>query len=877
MLDVAISVVVAPAGYGKSTALGEWYQSLRERAVRAAWLTVDGSDNDPFLFSSHLISTIDRNIPELRGGSLAIVDFRLDVDLRTTAAAIVNAVEALQQPVILILDDVHEISERGVLDLISLLANSGSRFLHLVISARSQPQIRLAKLRALGELAEFAARDFRFDRDEAQQLLAKTAPGLPASELLDHILQHTEGWVVGLKLAAMSLRHETTSDLPQMTSASSFGVEQFLQDEVLGRLPDAVSQFVLEVATIREFSAELCDSVLDRRDSAAMIDDLEAQQLFISRVGQPGWFRFHQLFADAATTIMSRRQPGREAELHQRAAEWFAGKGFPVRAVRHAFATGNPAVAVGLLDRVAHVLVQSGRGATVVRYGGTLPHELVDDHPGLQLEQVYALTLSWQFRDAKRMLRDVRANLTNGARAARWQSEGLDLEQIMRKQVYCEMQFAILRDEMVEAEALARQWLAMPGAYTAFDDAVSQTSLLYAQREQYDCRSIAASGQARETFLSLGNRWGSIWHDCIVGASYTQLGQLARARAIYEGAFATAVDVVGRTNPTTAMPALHLSEILYETDDLHGASSLVEEFLPLAAQTGLVDQLVAGYQTKVRLAAIVSLPAALKVLDEGEEIAISRDFPRLQACLMASRMSVLAAAGEAPELRRIGTLNNLLNNTERFLPARGMTTSAAARAFAAAHVALVDNRLNGADTLLSKWLRHLTDHGFLRLAVRFALLLAHVQIVMGDAKAAHRTLRIALQSGAKGGAIRSFVDANAAVRSQIESMQLSLSGIDAELIDHHARILAAMGSATARANRPATSIEDLGGRYDALNDRESELLLLIATGLMNSQIADQTGLTLGTVKWYLQQIYAKLGVNRRSEAVFKARQLGIIG
>ncbi|MGL6044811.1 MAG: LuxR C-terminal-related transcriptional regulator, partial [Sandaracinobacteroides sp.] len=354
-------------------------------------------------------------------------------------------------------------------------------------------------------------------------------------------------------------------------------------------------------------------------------------------------------------------------------------------------------------------------------------------------------------------------------------------------------------------------------------------------------------------------------------------GNLSRARALFEGAFATSVEVVGRTNPTTAMPALHLSEVLYEIDEVDAARALVDEFLPLAGQTGLVDQLVAGYQTRVRLAALDSLPAALRALDEGEEIAIARDFPRLQAYLVASRIAILSAAGEAAEVRRIGTLNHLTTDIERFHPARGMTTAAAARAYAAAHVALTENNLAGAESLLSRWVRHLSDHGFLRLGVRFAMLLAHLHIMTGDTKAAHRSLRTALQFGSKGGATRSFLDSNRAVRAQIVQMQFAANGADLEMAECHGRILTALGGAKTRIHLPPADMDELGGRYEALNDRESELLLLIATGLMNSQIADQTGLTLGTVKWYLQQIYAKLGVNRRSEAVFKARQLGIIG
>ena len=455
-------------------------------------------------------------------------------------------------------------------------------------------------------------------------------------------------------------------------------------------------------------------------------------------------------------------------------------------------------------------------------------------------------------------------------------AEGLDIDRIVRKQIYCEMQLAILKDEMVRAEGLARQWLTMDGEYSFYDDAVTQTSLIYAQREQFNCQTVAASGRAREIFVNNGNRWATIWHDCIIGAGYAQAGNLVRARQIYEGAFATAIDVVGRANPTTAIPALHLAEILYEFDDIPGAQKLIDEFLPLATQTGLVDQLVAGYQTKVRIAALESTQAALRVLDEGEEISVSREFDRLNAFLVADRIRILAAAGENAEVRRVGLIHNLATELEAFNPAKGQTTEAAARAFSAAHLALIENNLSGADALLRRWMRYFEDHGCARFGIRFAVLLAHVQILSGDAKVAHRTLRSALAVGAKGGFLRSFVDANSAVRAQLEQMQLSTAGSEAAVIGYHQRLLEALGGPARQAAAVSVDMNELGGQYEALNDRESEILLMISTGMMNSQIADEAGLTPGTVKWYLQQIYGKLGVNRRSEAVFKARQLGLI-
>jgi LuxR family maltose regulon positive regulatory protein len=875
-LDVALTIIAAPAGYGKSTALGEWYLSISTAGVAAAWLTVDDSDDDPILLASHLIAAIDHNIPSLRGKLGAATDFRLDIDLRATAAGIVNSVEALSKPVVLLIDDLHTVTNSEVLGLIGFLANSGSQWLHIVVSSRTQPLLRVAKLRAQGEVAEFGAEDLQFGRDEAHNFLTRGAAVTLSHEVLDQIFEWTEGWAVGLKLAALSFTQHDRPLLPQMLAGSSSGIEAFLRDEVLTRLPTPLAEFLADAAVIGEFSVDLCNSVMERRDSADLIEELEARQLFISRVGEPGWFRFHQLFSDAVGAIGTRADPDLKANLHQRAANWFEEKGYPGRSLRHAFAAGNPEFSVQILDRVCPALVHAGRGATLMKYAASLPQELLTDYPGLQLERIYALTLTWQFSEASRILRDVRANLMNGPRTAKWVAEGLDIDRILRKQIYCEMQLAILRDDMVRAEGLARQWLTMEGAYSFYDDAVTQTSLIYAQREQFNCQTVAASGRAREIFVNNGNRWGTIWHDCIIGAGYAQAGNLERARIIYEGAFQTALDVVGRSSPITAIPALHLAELIYEMDDIEGARALVDEFLPLATQTGLVDQLVAGYQTKVRLAALESTQAALRVLDEGEEISISREFGRLNAFLIADRLRILAAEGENSEVRRVGQLNNLATDLDSFYPAKGQTTAAAARAFAAAHLALVENNLSGADALLRRWMRFFDDHGCVRFGVRFAMLLTHVQILMGDAKLAHRTLRTALTLGSKGGFLRSIADANPAVRAQLEQMKIPALGLDAASVAYHERLHEAIGGGGRKASAAVVDLNELGGQYDSLNDRESEILLMISTGMMNSQIADDAGLTLGTVKWYLQQIYGKLGVNRRSEAVFKARQLGLI-
>ncbi|RVT39157.1 helix-turn-helix transcriptional regulator [Sphingobium algorifonticola] len=873
-LSLAATIVVAPAGYGKTTLLCLCYADLKASGETVAWLTLDDSDDDKLLFANHLVSSLIRSNPGISERLKVTPDYKVDLDLKSATIAILNAVEHSERRTILFIDDLHCVSDTDVRQSISQLVNSSSRYLHVVIGSRSVPAIRLAKLRAQGLIGEIGLEELKFNKHEAAMFLEQAMGSTLDTGQIESFYARTEGWPVGLRLIALTAGQGGIREYPQLLPGSA--VAEFLRDEVFENLPQALAEFVADSGVLGEFSAELCDHVLDRSDSAERIGEIEGLQLFIMRVGEPGWFRFHQIFAESVAALVTRRDPARKAMLHQRAASWFCKRGYPARALKHSFAAGDPEATAQLLSKVAPKLIQSGREGTLLRYAAELPEELLIDYPELQLERAYTLTLTWQFGEAQRILRNVKAALTSGVSAARWAELGIDLERVLRKQVYCEMQLAILSDDMVKAEALAHQWLSMDGEYSYFEGAVSHTSLLYAQRERFNCQNLGSSGKARVIFVSHDNRWGTIWHDCIIGAGYVQLGQLAKAQSIFGGAFETAIDVVGRSNPTTAMPALHLAELALERGDAIEADALIEEFLPLSTRIGLVDQLIAGYYTKVRLAQMISAEAALGVIDEGAEIALSRDFDRLSQFLILDRLRILSGMGNIGEVRRVSIVNNLVTSGDLPVPGPGQASAVAGRVLAASYLAIAENRLSEVDMILRRWMRFLETHQFARLNIRFALQLAHAQILLGDPKACHRTLRSALHMGMQGGFLRIFSDANSAVRQQIEHMKLGLGTGAGELASYHERVIASFARPKVLASSRSVNLEELGGQYQALNDREAEILLMVAMGMMNAQIAEESGLTVGTVKWYLQQIYSKLGVNRRSEAVFKARQIGLI-
>ncbi|QLC26501.1 AAA family ATPase [Parasphingopyxis algicola] len=871
--EVACVNVVAPAGFGKTTLLAQWYAHAKDEGRAAAWLTCDEADQDVYRFSRHLFRALSLASPELEEAFSGIAKSGFDIDIESVGVTIVNALEGLQQPVLLVIDDMHVAASDETNALVGFLVNSGCGYLHIAINSRQQLEFSMGKLRALGQVLDIRTTDLEFAPEEAREAIATILPDDPGPEAIETIVARTEGWATGIRLATMALAAKPDMPLGHLLSGREPTLKAYLREEIIASLPEALGEFVGDTALLGEFSAEFADHIRGKRDSAELIAQLEEKQFFILPLEEPGWYRYHALFVEAFTEGLHTFSPRKKSALHLKAADWLESKGGIERALFHANASESLDDLVELLARTAEEIAHTGRGATLLRYARMIPAEMLQDYPALQLDRVYAATLTWQFSEAKRVLDDVRATMLDTDRLKAWKARNIDIARLERKLIHREMQLLLLQDRMPKVAKLARQWQDMEGGCTPFEDAVARTTLIYAQRELFDFSNVAASKSARETFEAENNRWATVWHDCIIGATHTQMGDLARAQSIFESAFETASNLVGRINPTTAMPALYLADLKYERNDLESATALIDEFLPLAMRTGLVDQLVAGFQTKARIASLSGTDLALRVLEEGEEIAGARQFDRLKAFLLADRIRIFTSAGDTASVRRIGMLNNISSDLEELKPRRNMTSVDAATAYAAAHVAIIENDLSGAESLLARWLQFLEAHQCVRYALKMALALAHAQIVMGEAKAAHRSLRTAMQLGGSGGFIRSFVDANPAVLSVLEDMTFDQHF---DLADHHQTILTAMGSDRATTPAAKKDLEETGGQFEALNNRESEILLMISTGMMNKEIAEDLGLTLGTVKWYLQQIYGKMGVNRRSEAVFKARQLGLI-
>ena len=388
--DGQLTLVVAPAGYGKTTEVRGWCADLD---AALAWVSLDAGDNDPVLLWRYAATAIDRVRSGLGRGALR----RLSVagsPIEVAVDELMNGVARLGGELIVVLDDVDAVISEESLSSIDYALGHLPANAHVVLITRVDPALRLARLRAAGALIELRAAELAFTTAEAQELLVGLGQLELGVEEVDVLVGRTEGWPAALVLAWLWLR---TVDDPGR-AVRAFGgdhrfVADYLSNEVLATLDEDDRAFLHGAAILGEFTAELCDCVLDRADSAARLAELGQSNQFISSLERGGWFRVHSLFAEYARAQLASLDPDAPRAIHRRAAEWLRSQGSPVQAVEHAAAAGDDELAATLLAEYHLDLIRGGAGRTLLRWVRTLPEDRILEHPELAVAGATAAML----------------------------------------------------------------------------------------------------------------------------------------------------------------------------------------------------------------------------------------------------------------------------------------------------------------------------------------------------------------------------------------------------------------------------------------------------------------------------------------------------
>jgi len=388
---VRVVAIVAAAGYGKTTLLGQWGET---DPSAVAWISLDAGDNDPVVLLTHMAVAIDR-IEPLSPSVFAALSSQGASVISTVLPRLGAALASMTRPVVLLLDDVHSLVEQACLDVIAELAERLPAGSQLVVTSRTVPALPLARLRTRGVLAEVGAADLALDAGGARSLMRNAGVDLPDGAVAE-LTQRTEGWPAGLYLAALSVLARGDGEIQGIPFAGDDRfVADYVRSEILSRLPDDLVQFLVHSAVLDRMSGSLCDAVLRRSGSAQVLGSIESSNLLLVPLDhRREWYRYHHLFRDVLVSELTLREPDLAPVLHRRAADWFDANGMPEDAAHHAYAGGDHDRAAVLLEQLALPLNRTGRLKTLQAWLDRFDEKVMERHPSLAVLAGWAAAMS---------------------------------------------------------------------------------------------------------------------------------------------------------------------------------------------------------------------------------------------------------------------------------------------------------------------------------------------------------------------------------------------------------------------------------------------------------------------------------------------------
>jgi LuxR family transcriptional regulator, maltose regulon positive regulatory protein len=864
-----LTLLSAPAGFGKTTLLNEWSRDQECGGRSVAWVTLDEGDNDPVRFLSYLVAALRRSGGEGFGeGVLAALRSPEPPRMEAVLGALINELADLPAEVVVVLDDYHVIDSEGVHRIVSFLLERLPEGAHLVVSSRIDPPLPLARLRARGQMTELHAGDLRFTPEQAAAFL-NDVMGLDLSEGDIAALEGvTEGWIAALQLAALSMKgRKDVSGFIQSFSGSHRDVFDFLAEEVLGRQAEQVQSFLLETSILDRLSGPLCDALTGRDDGQRTLEKLERENLLVVPLDDDRvWYRYHHLFADFLRGSLERERPEELAPLHLRASEWCEENALVAEAVLHALAAGDNERAARLMEGGIGQTWYRGEVVTLLGWLRKLPEETMRRRPLLLVWYAAALMLVGRPDGVEALLDE--AERAVGAEGLR--SGGGDPQHVRATAAAVRSLHARLRGDPPGAIEQARRALALLPEDNLNPRPFAAHCLAEAYRAADD---LEAATDAFAQTAELGRAAG---HDYIALAAMGSLAQLRMAQGRLREADTTLRHALGfaaereaELLPAVGRVRIGLGELLYERDDLDASERELTLGTELAERAGELDVLV---RARVALSqarrARGDTVGALDLAHEAERMARDSGVPQatVWATLWKARLHLMRGELQAAtDLERATEIDDVPSST------RESERASLARLL----IAREDH--DGALQLLDG-LRGAAEVADGRGGPREIEILALRALALRARDEKTRAIDVieqALALGQPEGYVRIFVDEGPAMAvllsETLEARQRGRLEPADEVPTHYLRKL------TAALEREASGdVLPDDGLFEPLSERELEVLQLIAAGKSNRQIATDLFVSVGTVKTHVNNLYRKLDAHNRTQAVARARELNLL-
>ena len=905
--DYRLTLVSAPAGFGKTTLLSEWVHGLCEAKMppQVAWLTLDEADNDPVRFMSYVIAAVQTLAPRIGRVAQDMLHRPQPPPLRGVLTELLNELCAVDipdktSPLVLIIDDCHVISMPQVHEALALLLKQLPPQVHLVVSTRADPPLPLSRLRANNQLVEVRTKDLRFTQTEAKLLLEQILGTALSRDDVAALESRTEGWVVGLQLAGLSLRGHDISSFIRAFNGSHRFVLDYLVDEVLNRQPKDVQEFLLATSGLERLSAPLCDAVIGRepagdkagkgKPSYEILGRLERANLFVVPLDeQRQWYRYHHLFRDLLRKRAGESQPDQIPIWHSRASEWYETQELMGEAVSHALAAGDADRVARLVERNTLAMMDHGELISLLGWLSALPEDVVHRSPWLCVAFAWAKAYSGQFDGAEILLRKADASLQCSATPAS------ETQHIAGHIATIEAYLAGIRGDDIRAKASSRRALQLLPQRDLTTRGFAAAQLGMALRATDDLAAATdATIEASRICLAAGDSHVAIITLCDLAGLWSLRGRTKEAFDTYERALRLAREYTkdtGRELPVEAYVQGRMSTILKEWNELDSAVRYAAKGVEVCRRWGWMERFLdCSMYLALALLASGECTESLSIIREAKHIArgvsiwyeilIGIEEAHIQTCCGELENAVAWAArwegkldlGEERKKRDVLIYLELV---------RVVLTQTWAETGGDSSLARSDLRekLVKAAELLPDLAQEAEARGHIRRAVRILIRQTMALQLLGRTEDALVTLEHALSLGEPARYLRVF-----AVPQMKELLrQAAARGIR---VDYVATILEVLDQdrirlhKTDRSSAPPSDPSNEGKSdavsRDALSEREFQVLRLIAVGMSNQEIADELILAVGTVKKHTNNIYRKLKVHSRGKAVARARELGLV-
>jgi ATP/maltotriose-dependent transcriptional regulator MalT len=868
-----LTLLVAPAGFGKTTLLSDW---ISQSECRVTWLSLEEGDNDPIRFWVYIIAALQKLQAELCEGALTLLQSPQSPPITSVLSTIINEISSFPDNLSIVLDDYHLIKSQPIHEALTFLLDHLPPQMHIILTARADPPLPIARLRARNQLTELRADDLRFTSDEAVVFLNEVMGLRLSADNVAVLESRTEGWIAGLQLAALSMQgREDVAGFLESFSGSHRHVLTYLAEEVLEQRPKGTLDFLLQTSILDQLYGPLCDAVTAGNHSQTLLQKLEEANLFMVPLDDQGkWYRYHHLFVDLLRARLQQSQPDLIPELHRRASVWYEQNELMDEAVNHALVAQAFDRAAILVEQVAPAMIQRGELAGLLTWLHTLPDEEIQARPRLALSYGWGLLLSGEIRQAAAHLEAIEAGLAKDEAKRTPEVQGHVVA----------MRARLLREsgDLVSTIALSRQGLAqLPKQDTLLRARITlNLTIAHYLQGEFEPASqllteIIATGQTAQHMLST------------LSAIYNKT-QILRA----EGALRQALQLCqeelelitlrGWNNfPAAGFLYVAFGDLLRERNELTSAAEYLEKGIDLGQKGGNPYILIAGHvwlawlrQTQGDVTG--SHQATQTALQLIQHHHVSRFWPLPPAACYQARLWIAqgnpteaAKWAQADELNPANPPVSFLYEVDYLMLAR---------------LLIAQGNLDVAETLLVRLYEIAASAGRGGSLIEILALQAITFAAQKRTEEAMSALAQALSLAEPEGFIRIFLDEGEPMRKVIRIWGLetgrnkNLTELQKRLMVYADNLLTAFpNNAPERpiANQNARLLAHQPTLVESLSAREIQVLHLIAEGLSNDAIAGKLFLSTGTVKVHLKHIYGKLDVNSRTQAVARLRELNL--